>query len=302
MSFSRIGILSIGEMGYHWARLLHDHGVEVLTYSKGRSEVSQKRAQNAGVRSVESLQDLVSECDLIVSIVVPSAAKKVARQVARTLDRVGKWQGLFLDANAISPVSAGEIQNLFGGNSCFVDGCIIGSATKMGKSSVVYVSGPEANRVRELKQAGISVAVLGQKIGQASAFKIIYAGLTKGLQSLFVELLLGARRFDLLEEILQRYEESFPGLPQKVAGTIAALPLHAGRRAQEMDELVRTYRLNGMNPVLAPATARLLRKIGSLQAGKPSETATREGDLRGTLELLFRLGLLQDSQSSQKAS
>ena len=33
MGLRRIGILSIGEMGYHWARLLTSHGVEVLTYS-----------------------------------------------------------------------------------------------------------------------------------------------------------------------------------------------------------------------------------------------------------------------------
>ena len=53
MAFQRIGILSIGEMGYHWARLLASHGVEVLTYSKGRSEVTRKRAENAGVRFVQ---------------------------------------------------------------------------------------------------------------------------------------------------------------------------------------------------------------------------------------------------------
>ena len=50
----RVGILSIGEMGYHWARLLSGHGIEVLTYAKGRSEITQKRAANAGVRLVPS--------------------------------------------------------------------------------------------------------------------------------------------------------------------------------------------------------------------------------------------------------
>ncbi len=52
MSFKKIGIMSIGEMGFHWAKLFKSHGVEVLTYDKDRGEVSRKRAENAGVTSV----------------------------------------------------------------------------------------------------------------------------------------------------------------------------------------------------------------------------------------------------------
>ena len=31
MGFQRIGIMSIGEMGFHWAKLLKSHSVEVLS-------------------------------------------------------------------------------------------------------------------------------------------------------------------------------------------------------------------------------------------------------------------------------
>ncbi|HEY1236446.1 MAG TPA: hypothetical protein VGH22_23920, partial [Candidatus Binatia bacterium] len=61
MTFAKIGIMSIGEMGFHWAKLLKGHGVEVLTYDKDRGEVSRKRGENAGVKSVGSMSDLVSE-------------------------------------------------------------------------------------------------------------------------------------------------------------------------------------------------------------------------------------------------
>ena len=83
MAFQKIGIMSIGEMGFHWAKLIKSHGVEVLTYDKDRGEVSRKRAENAGVASVASMNALVKEAELIVSIVVPSAAKKVATKVAK---------------------------------------------------------------------------------------------------------------------------------------------------------------------------------------------------------------------------
>jgi 3-hydroxyisobutyrate dehydrogenase-like beta-hydroxyacid dehydrogenase len=291
-AFQKIGILSIGEMGYHWAKLLKEHGVEVLTSSRGRSEVTQKRAENAGVKSVP-LRRLVSDADLVVSIVVPSAARKIAAQVGKALATAGRKDCLYLDANAISPMTAASVaEALAPGQAAFVDGCIIGSATKLARASV-YVSGPRAEELRALADCGLRIEVLGAKIGQASAFKIVYAGLTKGLQGLVTELLLGARKFDLLQEIMRRYEESFPGLVGKVGGSIAALPIHAGRRAEEMRELRQTFRHHGLEAVIAPATAKILEQIAALDCGQPSETGGREGDLLETLELFYQRGLLQ---------
>ncbi len=298
MDFQRVGILSIGEMGYHWARLLASHGVEVLTCSKGRSEVTRKRAENAGVRPVSSLARLTLEADLVVSLVVPSAARRVASKVAKALLKVGKKNLFYLDANATSPMTARDIeQDLSRADASFVDGCIIGSAAKLDQGAVIYVSGRQAEHIQALEQLGFSVRVLGPDIGQASAFKIVYAGLTKGLQGLFVELLIGARKFGLLDEILRRYDESFPGLPGKIGQSIAGLPVHAGRRAEEMGELRQTFRHHGLKAVMAPATQKVLERIASLNAGTASETGAREGGLLETLELFFQRGLLQEKIS-----
>jgi hypothetical protein len=276
---------------------LKEHGVEVLTSPRGRSELTQKRAANAGVKSV-SLGRLVADADLIVSIVVPSAARKIAAQVGKALAKAGRKDCLYLDANAISPMTADAVAAaLAPAEAAFVDGCIIGSATKLARASV-YVSGPRAEDLRGLAGCGLRIEVLGGKIGQASAFKIVYAGLTKGLQGLVTELLLGARKFDLLQEIMRRYEESFPGLVGKVGGSIAALPVHAGRRAEEMRELRQTFRHHGLEAVIAPATAKILDQIAALDCGKPSETGGREGDLLETLELFFERGLLQKGESN----
>src|SRR5512134_1467992 len=109
MAFQRIAILSIGEMGYQWARLLFSRGVEVLSYLKGRSEATHRRAAEAGVKVLPSMKQLVAEADLIVSIVVPFAAPRVAASLAKTLLKTPKQGVLFLDANAISPITAEEI-------------------------------------------------------------------------------------------------------------------------------------------------------------------------------------------------
>ncbi len=294
MAFQRIGILSIGEMGFHWAQLLRQYGVEVLTYDKDRGEVSRKRAQNAGVKSVPSMAALVNDAELLVSIVVPSAAKRVAAKVGRAAAKTGRKDLLLLDANAISPMTADEIAGILAPTGVnFVDGCIIGSAAKMGKGTVVYVSGAAADRLRDLETFGIPLRVLGSQTSQASAFKVVYAGLTKGLQGLFVELLMGARRFGLLDQVRAQYDESFPGLLDKVAPSIVGLRIHAGRRAEEMDELKRTFQHHEMKALMAPAVEKILKSIASLDLHEGSETGSREGDLMGTLELFFQKGLLQ---------
>ena len=302
MAFKRIGIMSIGEMGFHWAKLLKGHGVEVLTYDRDRGEVSRKRGENAGVKSVESMVELVRESELIVSIVVPSAATRVAGKIAEAVKASRRSDLLFLDANAISPMTADEIATILKPASVnFIDGCIIGSAARMGKGTIVYVSGAAASRLRELETFNIPIKVLGPNTNQASAFKVVYAGLTKGLQGLFCELFMGARRFGLLEEIRAQYEESFPGLIDKVSGSIVGLQIHAGRRAEEMDELKRTFNHHGLNSFMAPAAQQVLEAIAALDTGKASPSGVRQGDLQETLELFYKKGLLQLSPGSKNS-
>jgi 3-hydroxyisobutyrate dehydrogenase-like beta-hydroxyacid dehydrogenase len=303
MGIQHIGILSIGEMGYHWAKILTGRGVEVLTYAKDRSETTRQRAENVGVKCVPSVATLVEDADLIVSIVVPSAAKRVATKVAKAVTKSGRKDLLYLDANAISPMTADAIgQVLQSSGVNFVDGCIIGSATKMDKGAVIYVSGPQAAKIQELEPYGFLVKVLGPTVAQASAFKVVYAGLTKGLQGLFVELLMGASKFGLLDEITKRYEESFPGLLDKVTSSIVGLRIHAARRAEEMNELKRTFSYHGMKAFMAPAAQKVLQSIAELDLGRASETGQREGDLMETVELFFRKGLLQQEQEKSSSS
>jgi 3-hydroxyisobutyrate dehydrogenase-like beta-hydroxyacid dehydrogenase len=296
VAFQKVGIMSIGEMGFHWAKLLKSHGVEVLTYDKDRGEVSRKRGENAGVKSLPSMAALVREAELIVSIVVPFAAKRVATKVAKAAMKAGRKDLLYLDANAISPMTADNIaKTLLPAGVNFVDGCIIGGASKMGKGTIVYVSGPDAARLRDLESFNIPIKVLGSSTNQASAFKVVYAGLTKGLQGLFCELLMGARHFGLLDEIRAQYEDSFPGLLDKVSSSIVGLRIHAGRRAEEMDELKRTFNHHDMKSYMAPAVQKVLEAIATLNVDQASANGARTGDLIETLELFYKKGLLRSA-------
>lgn len=288
-------------MGFHWARLLSRHGVEVLSLLGGRSETTRRRAEHAGVRGLGSAEELVERADLVVSIVVPSAARRVAREVAAAARRAKRQGLLYLDANATSPMTATAIGSILSRAGClYVDGCIIGSAARLDSGTVVYLSGPDAEKVTPLSEAGFAVKVLGPGIAQASAFKILYAGLTKGLAALLVELLIGARNFDLLDEIKSRYDESFPGLVDKMASSIASLTIHAGRRAEEMVELAATLRDRGLKPVMAPAARQVLEQIARLRLAEAAPDGRRAVSLQEALELFYQRGLLQRSERPER--
>jgi len=281
-------------MGFNWARLLSNHGIQVLTCDQERSEVTRQRAINAGVKSVASLTELILKSDLIVSLVVPAAAKQVASDLARSLADIEKPGLVFLDANAISPLTAQAINKMLAPHSItFIDGCIIGSSRKLDQNTVIYVSGPEAEQINQLIPFDFSIRTLGSEIGLASAFKIIYAGLTKGLQGLLTELLVAAKYMDIINPLIECYDERFPGLMKKIGANITALPVHAGRRAEEMAELDRTFRHYGLKTQMAPAAQKVLETIAAMNLGQATENGTIKGTLSETLELFFEKGLLR---------
>lgn len=302
MGLERIGILSIGEMGYHWARVLRAHGAGVLSCAGDRSEGTRRRAESAGVRLVPSLDILVSQVDLVVSIVIPFAAVQVAQGVARAISRTGKTGLIYMDANAISPMTAEAVGHvLTRAKTDYVDGCIIGSAAKMDQGTVVYVSGPHAQSLCALNELGLCVKVLGPGATQASAFKVLHAGLTKGLAGLFIELLVGAERLGLLDETLADYERTYPGLLQKVGQSTLSLPLHAARRSEEMAELSDTLRHFGLNPIVLPSVGKVLRAIADLKFGEFSPASTSAKEPVELIKLFSKLGLLRRVPAPKRA-
>ena len=276
-------------MGHNIALVLKKHGLEVVTCLRGRSLRTQQQATQAGVVNLTSLREVVKASDLILSVVVPSAALPVGRSLAKAIVSVKK-PILIADVNAISPMTSLSIDKAIttaGGK--YVDVCIIGSAQKLEKGATFYASGEYAEEFVALRDFGLHVQVLGNQIGQASAFKMVYAGLTKGLSSLSVELLLTACSLGLFDQIMERYRLSFPDIAEFMAQVLPDLPLRAARRSQEMEELSATIESVGLRPVMAQASGEVLKRIGELaQRSGWQEPDEGQPDLRDTIEKLYQ--------------
>ena len=85
MTTKKVGLLSPGDMGHVVAGVLIKNGMPVITCLEGRSARTRSLSADAGVADVASYQELVREAGLILSILVPAEAKRVAEKVMHEL-------------------------------------------------------------------------------------------------------------------------------------------------------------------------------------------------------------------------
>ncbi len=263
MKIKTVGIFSIGEMGQSVSKVLTDHGLRVVTSLSGRSETTRRRAGEVGVVDLESVAQVVSQAEIILSTTHSSGALDVGKEVAGALRKTGD-SVLFADLNSIAPETTHDIDiEITGAGGRYVDGSIIGSATNL-SGATFYASGPYAADFAALKEYGLNTVVLGGQIGQASAFKVIYAGFTKGVTSLMLELLLGAQAAGILELVIERYRRSFPEIVEFVDHFLPNTMARAERRSQEMSELSTALDGLGIQPLMADSSQQSLKELAGL--------------------------------------
>jgi 3-hydroxyisobutyrate dehydrogenase-like beta-hydroxyacid dehydrogenase len=241
MTESCVGIMSAGEMGAAVARALTIAGRRVLTVTRDRSPRTVERARSAGAERVESLDELVAEAGVVVSIVPPGAASDVAGQLAAGIRSVGS-SPIVVDANAVSPMTAEAIaRTLQAAGARFVDGDVIGGPPASGKRATrLYLSGDDAEHVASIMSCPElrAVALSGPAMG-ASSLKMAYAAWSKGSAALALTAWALARSLGVERALLAEWEESQPQLRQ-LCENAARGAGRAWRFVAEMDQIGST--------------------------------------------------------------
>ena len=264
MKMETVAMLSPGEMGHSIAAILIKHGLRVVTCLEGRSQRTIELAEKTGIINLPKLEDVVTESQLILSVVTSSAAPGVGSGVAEAISRTGQGV-LFAEANSISPMTSEDIdKTISAAGGKYIDACIIGPAKALETKTVIYASGPYAHEIAKLGKFGLTVEVLGDSIGQASAFKMMYAGMTKGISSLAVELLVTAYSIGIFDEIMEKYRLDHPQLVGFIESILPGLPFRATRRSEEMAELVPVIKKEGFTPCMASGSQEVLKMLGDL--------------------------------------
>ncbi|HEV2591407.1 MAG TPA: DUF1932 domain-containing protein [Gaiellaceae bacterium] len=214
-----VGLVSPGEMGAAIGKLI---GSDVVWCSEGRSAATRERA--ASFRDVSRNELLRS--DVLLSIVPPHAALDVARATKG-------FEGMYVDANAISPMHAREIAAI---HPRYVDGAIIG--------------GPDD------PQLYLSEDVLpnARVVHDPSALKMAFAAWSKGSAAMLLAIERVARHYGVWDEL--PWDEE---LRERVARAHRSAERKGWRWIGEMEEIADTFAAAGVPDGFHRAAAEVYR-------------------------------------------
>ena len=268
MDINTVAILSPGDMGHAVGRRLRENEIDVITCLADRSDRTRALSQNAGIRDVATMEELVEQSDLIMSMTVSAAVTEVCQQVAGALAATGS-DTLFAECNAISPQLTRALEPIItDGGGRFVDVSIIGGPPRTGYSPHFYASGEYAAQFEQLNDFGLTVLKLDGAVGQASGIKMCYAAMTKGSWALYTQLLMAAELMGLTEPLLAEFGSGQQAVLQRMERTIPTVPPRSRRWVSEMEEIRDTFEQLGMTPHLFEGVAEMYRFIGGTPLGE----------------------------------
>ncbi|HRD78690.1 MAG TPA: DUF1932 domain-containing protein [Hyphomicrobiaceae bacterium] len=278
MSKPIVAIIAAGNMGAAVAARLTQAGVTVLTSLVGRSSASEERARVAGMRAASDAE--IASADVILSVLPPRDAMGLVKRLSPAIKSSGR-KPIYVDGNAVSPATVEQIGAVATeAGARFVDGAIIGPPPKADGSSrtILYVSGEHADQVLPLGKLGIEVRKVAGGVGAASALKMSYAAVTKGLTALGTASLIAASEAGVAEELRRELEESQPAVLAFLTRGVPDMCPKAYRWVNEMEE-VGTY-------TGRPAGNQIYKGIAALYQGIADDMAGGRTDVR-TLEDFF---------------
>jgi len=260
-------------MGHAVGARLRARGAIVTTCLAGRSEGSVRRARAAGMTEAPDDAALVRAADMFLSIVPPGVAVATAERVAAALRRTGA-RVVYVDCNAIAPSTVTVVARaVTSAGARFADAAIIGGPPRNGGPDPrFYVSGPEAGAFAALRNLGLDVHVIEGEAGQASALKMSYGALTKGLMALAGGLLVAAQQGGIGRLLSEEFARSQPELLRWITGQLPKMPLKAYRWVAEMEEGATTLEACGLSGAMLRGAAEFYTFVANstLAQGAPA--------------------------------
>jgi 3-hydroxyisobutyrate dehydrogenase-like beta-hydroxyacid dehydrogenase len=249
-----ISIVSAGAMGSALASRLTTSGCTVLTNLDGRSQATKERAKGSQMQD-KPLHYLFTHSDIFLSVLPPNEALKLALKVfeiSRDSPRDASKKSrplIFVEANAVNPATVKKIDALFSTSSSisFIDACIIGGPPADGYDPTIYASAHSSNQadlqvVRGLSDCGLKIRLLqgeGADVGDASALKMSYAGISKGFTGLVTTMILAAYESSpaTAKALLEELGHSQRAVLERITKSVPSMIPKAYRWVGEMEEI-----------------------------------------------------------------
>ena len=246
------------------------------------------RAKSYGITHCKTLNNAISDADVVFSAVTADQAIVAARAAAPLM----KQGAYFLDMNSSAPssklVSAGIMDKH---DLRYVDVAVMEPVYPKQLDVPLLISGNWKGDVSELlSNLSLTFRIIDGPVGRASSIKMVRSIMVKGLEALTAECALAAYAADVVDEVFPSLRDGHPKIDveQRATYNFERSMTHGVRRAAEMDEVAKMVDDLGLPNDLAQGSAHWQRIIADNTVDR---SASKQGrDLQSLVdELLPRI-------------
>ncbi|ASK28792.1 hypothetical protein CEY12_01125 [Chryseobacterium sp. T16E-39] len=256
-----IAILFPGDMGTQIAKALIKNNYKVITAGNGRSARTLENIKSIGIEDVGSLQNIVEQADIILSLTSPEGSLEIAENTISCLENTDN-RPVFIDLNSNTPEVALNLEKLFSAkNIKFVNGAVMGASKDIPDHATLIVSGTYRNIFLDVFSTVFKIKDAGEKTEAASAYKLLFSMVNKGMNALFFETMTAAAHFGILDELNDSLQEFLPGTYKDLMKTTPTYPQHIFRRIDEMKGLTQMLKSENLPGIIASGTAETFERV-----------------------------------------
>lgn len=256
-----IALLFPGDMGTQIAKVLIKNNYKVITAGEGRSPRTLQNIKDIGISDVGSLQNSVEQADIIISLTSPEGSLDVAKNTISCLKSTVN-RPVYIDLNSNTPEIALAIEKLFSSVGVqFVNGAVMGASKDIPNHATLVVSGIHRNLFINPFSEIFKIKDAGEKTEAASAYKLLFSMVNKGMNALFFETMTAAAHFGILDELNESLQEFLPGTYQDLIKTTPTYPQHIFRRIDEMKGLTEMLKNENLPHIISSGIAETFERV-----------------------------------------
>lgn len=279
----KVGFIGYGEAAFNISFGLKNEGIEEIQANDAmmNHEVMGKqvhaRANEAGVRLVESARDVAKWADILFAAVPSSFTMDVCNEIKDVL----RADQIYVDVSASTPATKVAIWDAIKDTGVlFADAAMLGSLPKDKHKVPITASGNGAAKFYELMTPyGMKITLAGEKAGSASAIKLVRSIYMKGIASLMIEMLQVADAYDVTEEVVASISKSMDNIPftSHLDRLVTGSALHCVRRAAELKGSIAMLNEVGISAEMTTATKHRLEALESYKFAEQYVDSKPEG-------------------------
>ena len=231
---------------------------DILIENPATAARHRAKAEAQGIIAAPSAAQAVAGADVVISAVVADQTVVAAANVAPHLTP-GQ---IYMDINSTSPKRKREAAAAIeAGGAAFVEAAVMNVVPGPGIKVPMLLAGREAPALVDLlRPYGMEVRAIGERIGDASAVKMVRSVFVKGFNCILLECMVAASRYKVEDRVLDSLDGSYPEFDWRAVAdeSLPRLIRHGKRQSSEMHAVAETLQDIDMDPFMALGSAKRL--------------------------------------------